>query len=148
MKLMCLCFVFRYSTPGGYSCKAVHPIALGKVMNIAKMMKSEFDLEQYSLSGIGGVETGGDAAEFILLGANTVQVSKNENSYVIYVYLSNISCLLNYNSYCCYGWGNLSNAVSLSEVFRANARLIILSYYYYFYFVEEKEPCKWGEKLK
>lgn len=64
-----------YSTPGGYSCKAVHPIALGKVMNIAKMMKSEFS-EEYSLSGIGGVETGGDAAEFILLGANTVQVSK------------------------------------------------------------------------
>lgn len=62
-----------YSTPGGYSCKAVHPIALGKVMSIAKMMKAEFG-EDYSLSGIGGVETGGDAAEFILLGANTVQV--------------------------------------------------------------------------
>lgn len=63
-----------YSTPGGYSCKAVHPIALGKVMSIAKMMKSEFNDKDYSLSGIGGVETGGDAAEFILLGANTVQV--------------------------------------------------------------------------
>ena len=66
--------VVRYSTPGGYSAKAVHPIALGKVMSIAKMMKSEFDSENYSLSAIGGVETGGDAAEFILLGANTVQV--------------------------------------------------------------------------
>ncbi|OIW16044.1 hypothetical protein TanjilG_04579 [Lupinus angustifolius] len=63
-----------YSTPGGYSAKAVHPIALGKVMSIAKMMKSEFDSENYTLSAIGGVETGGDAAEFILLGANTVQV--------------------------------------------------------------------------
>ncbi|XP_065850102.1 dihydropyrimidine dehydrogenase (NADP(+)), chloroplastic [Euphorbia lathyris] len=63
-----------YSTPGGYSSKAVHPIALGKVMNIAKMMKSEFNGDAYSLSGIGGVETGSDAAEFILLGANTVQV--------------------------------------------------------------------------
>ncbi|CAK8534308.1 unnamed protein product [Lathyrus sativus] len=63
-----------YSTPGGYSAKAVHPIALGKVMSIAKMMKAEFDNENYSLSAIGGVETGGDAAEFILLGANTVQV--------------------------------------------------------------------------
>ncbi|XP_052476761.1 dihydropyrimidine dehydrogenase (NADP(+)), chloroplastic isoform X6 [Gossypium raimondii] len=63
-----------YSTPGGYSCKAVHPIALAKVMSIAKMMKSEFNDKDYSLSGIGGVETGGDAAEFILLGANTVQV--------------------------------------------------------------------------
>ena len=43
-------------------------------MQIAKMMKSEFDNESYSLSGIGGVDTGGDAAEFLLLGANTVQV--------------------------------------------------------------------------
>lgn len=43
-------------------------------MSIAKMMKSEFNDKDYSLSGIGGVETGGDAAEFILLGANTVQV--------------------------------------------------------------------------
>ncbi|KAK4567449.1 hypothetical protein RGQ29_003295 [Quercus rubra] len=63
-----------YSTPGGYSSKAVHPIALAKVMSIAKMMKSEFGDKDFSLSGIGGVETGGDAAEFILLGANTVQV--------------------------------------------------------------------------
>ncbi|VFQ93954.1 unnamed protein product [Cuscuta campestris] len=64
-----------YSTPGGYSAKAVHPIALAKVMSIAKMMRSEFgDDKEHSLSGIGGVETGGDAAEFILLGADTVQV--------------------------------------------------------------------------
>ncbi|KAL7114454.1 hypothetical protein ACP275_04G122200 [Erythranthe tilingii] len=63
-----------YSTPGGYSSKAVHPIALAKVMSIAKMMKTEFADKEYSLSAIGGVETGGDAAEFILLGANTVQV--------------------------------------------------------------------------
>jgi dihydropyrimidine dehydrogenase (NADP+) len=63
-----------YSTPGGYSSKAVHPIALAKVMSIAKMMEAEFGDKGYSLSGIGGVETGNDAAEFILLGANTVQV--------------------------------------------------------------------------
>ncbi|CAN7000804.1 hypothetical protein IGI04_020230 [Brassica rapa subsp. trilocularis] len=63
-----------YSTPGGYSYKAVRPIALAKVMNIAQMMKSEFGGKDYSLSGIGGVETGYDAAEFILLGSNTVQV--------------------------------------------------------------------------
>lgn len=44
-------------------------------MQIAKMMKTEFGNTDCSLSGIGGVETGGDAAEFILLGANTVQVS-------------------------------------------------------------------------
>ncbi|KAG6401847.1 hypothetical protein SASPL_138715 [Salvia splendens] len=63
-----------YSTPGGYSAKAVHPIALAKVMSIAQMMKKEFADKDVSLSAIGGVETGNDAAEFILLGANTVQV--------------------------------------------------------------------------
>ncbi|CAN6239502.1 unnamed protein product [Urochloa humidicola] len=62
-----------YSTPGGYSARAVHPIALAKVMQIARMMKEEFANGQ-SLSAIGGVETGNDAAEFILLGADTVQV--------------------------------------------------------------------------
>lgn len=63
-----------YSTPGGYSCKAVRPIALAKVMSIAQMMKAEFPGQGKSLSGIGGVETGNHAAEFILLGASTVQV--------------------------------------------------------------------------
>ncbi|KAK8928275.1 hypothetical protein KSP39_PZI017268 [Platanthera zijinensis] len=63
-----------YSTPGGYSSKAVHPIALAKVMQIAQMMKAEYNVKDFSLSGIGGVETGHDAAEFILLGADTVQV--------------------------------------------------------------------------
>ncbi|GLJ11694.1 hypothetical protein SUGI_0174790 [Cryptomeria japonica] len=63
-----------YSTPGGYSSKAVHPIALAKVMSIAQMMKNEFPDPTLSLSGIGGVETGNHAAEFILLGSNTVQV--------------------------------------------------------------------------
>jgi hypothetical protein len=42
------------------------------VMQLAQMMKSEFP--DRTLSGIGGVETGDDAAQFILLGAHTVQV--------------------------------------------------------------------------
>ena len=41
-----------YSTPGGYSCKAVKPIALAKVMSIAKLIQSEFEGNK-SLSGIG-----------------------------------------------------------------------------------------------
>jgi dihydroorotate dehydrogenase subfamily 1 len=61
-----------FTTPGGYSSKAVKPIALRMVMEIATMIRSEFPGR--SLSGIGGVETGRDAAEFILLGADTVQV--------------------------------------------------------------------------
>jgi hypothetical protein len=72
--VLCLCGVHRYSIPGGYSSKAIRPIALAKVMSIAQMMKAEFPGSDFSLSGIGGVETGNDAAEFILLGANTVQV--------------------------------------------------------------------------
>ena len=61
-----------YTTPGGYSCKAVRPIALRMIMEIATMMRREFPGR--SLSAIGGIETGGDAAQFILLGADTTQV--------------------------------------------------------------------------
>jgi len=61
-----------HSTPGGYSARAVKPIALARVMSIAKMLQAEYP--SGSLSGIGGVEHGNDAAEFILFGANTVQV--------------------------------------------------------------------------
>ncbi len=61
-----------YTVPGGYSCKAVRPIALRMVMELARMQQEAFPGS--SLSGIGGVETGDDAAQFILLGAHTVQV--------------------------------------------------------------------------
>jgi dihydropyrimidine dehydrogenase (NADP+)/dihydropyrimidine dehydrogenase (NAD+) subunit PreA len=61
-----------YTTPGGYSCQAVKPIALRNCMEIATLIKNEFPGR--TLSGIGGVETGHDAAEFILLGSDTVQV--------------------------------------------------------------------------
>ncbi|MEX1117293.1 MAG: NAD-dependent dihydropyrimidine dehydrogenase subunit PreA [Terrimicrobiaceae bacterium] len=61
-----------YSTPGGYSSKAVKPIALRMCMELATMISSEFPGR--TLSGMGGVETGEDAAEFILLGSDTVQV--------------------------------------------------------------------------
>ena len=61
-----------FTTPGGYSSKAVRPIALRMVMEIATMIRSEFPGR--TLSGIGGIESGGDAAQFILLGSDTVQV--------------------------------------------------------------------------
>ncbi|MDP6602429.1 MAG: NAD-dependent dihydropyrimidine dehydrogenase subunit PreA [Phycisphaerales bacterium] len=61
-----------YSVPGGYSCKAVRPIALRMVMELARMIGKEFP--DRTISGIGGIETGEDAAQFILLGADTVQV--------------------------------------------------------------------------
>lgn len=58
-----------FSTPGGYSGRAVKPIALRMAMEIARAMGG-----RASLSAIGGVETGEDAAQYILLGASTVQV--------------------------------------------------------------------------
>ncbi|NUQ51615.1 MAG: NAD-dependent dihydropyrimidine dehydrogenase subunit PreA [Phycisphaerales bacterium] len=58
-----------YSTPGGYSGRAVKPIALRMAMEIARAMGG-----RASLSAIGGVETGDDAAQYVLLGASTVQV--------------------------------------------------------------------------
>ena len=61
-----------YSVPGGYSCKAVRPIALRMVMELARMMQDDY--QDRTISGIGGVETGEDAAQFILLGAHTVQI--------------------------------------------------------------------------
>lgn len=61
-----------YTTAGGYSSKAIRPIALRMCMEIATLIRNEFPGR--SLSGIGGIETGEDAAQFLLLGADTVQV--------------------------------------------------------------------------
>ncbi len=61
-----------FTTPGGYSSQAVMPIALRMCMEIATVIKKEFPGR--TLSGIGGIETGNDAAQFILLGCDTVQV--------------------------------------------------------------------------
>lgn len=61
-----------YTTPGGYSSRAIKPIALRMVMEIAQMIRKESPGR--SLSAIGGIERGRDAAEYILLGADTVQV--------------------------------------------------------------------------
>lgn len=57
------------STPGGYCGPAVKPIALQMVAKLAA--HPDFNLP---ISGIGGVENWRDAAEFIVLGATSVQV--------------------------------------------------------------------------
>ena len=59
--------VWGASTPGGMSGPAVKPIALRAVAGLAQA----FDVP---ISGIGGVTSWRDAAEFLLLGANHVQV--------------------------------------------------------------------------
>ena len=61
-----------YTVPGGYSCMAVKPIALRMVKECAEVIRDKFPGR--SLSAIGGVESGKDAAQFILLGGDTVQV--------------------------------------------------------------------------
>src|ERR1043166_2157401 len=61
-----------FTTPGGYSCKAIMPVALRMCMEIAQLIRAEFPGR--SLSGIGGIESGRDAAQFLLLGCDTVQV--------------------------------------------------------------------------
>ena len=55
-------------TVSGYSGRAVRPIALRHVLELAQMPKKT------ELSGIGGIETWRDALEFIQLGCNNVQV--------------------------------------------------------------------------
>ncbi len=60
--------VCGYSEAGGYSGIAVRPIALRHVMEIARGFPNA------SISGIGGIESGNDAVQFMLLGASTVQI--------------------------------------------------------------------------
>lgn len=61
-----------YTVPGGYSSMAVRPIALRMVKECAEKIRDKFPGR--SLSGMGGIESGLDAAQFILLGSDTVQV--------------------------------------------------------------------------
>ena len=61
-----------YTVPGGYSCMAVKPIALRMVKECAEIIRDKHPGK--TLSAIGGVENGKDAAMFILLGGDTVQV--------------------------------------------------------------------------
>jgi dihydropyrimidine dehydrogenase (NADP+) len=63
-----------YSTPGGYSGRAVRPIALRMNAQVAGVIAEEFAGEGKVLSALGGVESGEDAAQYILIGADCVQV--------------------------------------------------------------------------
>lgn len=56
---------------GGYSGKAVKPIALRFIHDMKKCQ----DLKDVPVSGMGGIETWRDAAEFISMGCGTVQVT-------------------------------------------------------------------------
>lgn len=61
-----------HSTAGGYSGMAVRPIAQRMVMQCSTLRDERWP--DRTVSGLGGIETGSDAAQFLLLGANTLQV--------------------------------------------------------------------------
>ena len=65
-------------TISGYSGRAVRPIALRHVLELAQMQTLTSNLSlltsQFELSGVGGIQTWRDALEFIQLGCNNVQV--------------------------------------------------------------------------
>ena len=65
------------SPEGGYSGKAVKPIALRFINDMAK----DENLKGVPISGMGGIETWRDAAEFLALGCETVQVTTSVMQY-------------------------------------------------------------------
>lgn len=65
------------SAEGGYSGKAVKPIALRFINDMAQDEK----LKNIPISGMGGIETWKDAAEFMALGCETVQITTSIMQY-------------------------------------------------------------------
>ena len=65
------------SSISGFSGKASKPIALRFITNLAQ----DSELQGIPLSGIGGIETWEDAAEFLMLGASNVQFTTSVMQY-------------------------------------------------------------------
>ncbi len=63
--------VANFSSVGGYSGKAVKPIALRFIQS----MKQDPRLKDAPVSGMGGIETWRDAAEFVAMGCENIQVT-------------------------------------------------------------------------
>ncbi len=63
--------VGTYTSVGGYSGKAVKPIALRFINDIRKCIETR----AIPVSGMGGIESWRDAAEFISMGCGTIQVT-------------------------------------------------------------------------
>ena len=66
--------VTEQRTISGYSGRAVKPIALRHILELAQMSNFKHQTSNYELSGVGGIETWRDALEFIQLGCTNVQV--------------------------------------------------------------------------
>ncbi|MCR5047097.1 MAG: NAD-dependent dihydropyrimidine dehydrogenase subunit PreA [Treponema sp.] len=69
--------VGNYTSVGGYSGKAVKPIALRFIHDMRKCVETK----AIPISGMGGIETWRDAAEFISLGCGTIQVTTSVMQY-------------------------------------------------------------------
>lgn len=80
------------SSISGYSGKAVKPIALRFIAEL----KQYPDLKDIPISGIGGIETWQDAAEFLALGARNVQVTTSVMQYGYRIVEDMINGLSNY----------------------------------------------------
>ncbi len=65
------------SAVGGYSGKAVKPIALRFIHD----MKKQEELKEVPISGMGGIESWRDAAEFVAMGCGTIQVTTSVMQY-------------------------------------------------------------------
>src|SRR4029453_5157979 len=77
---------------GGYCGPAVKPIALNMVAEIAP----DSETRGLAISGIGGITTGRDAAEFLALGAGNVQVCTAAMTYGFKIVQEMISGLQNW----------------------------------------------------
>ncbi len=84
--------VGNMSSHGGYCGPAVKPIALNMVSSIA----ADPETLDFPISGIGGIVTWRDAAEFILLGATTIQVATGVMHYGFRIVEGMIDGLGNY----------------------------------------------------
>lgn len=80
------------SAVGGYSGKAVKPIALRFIND----MKQDDSLKDVPISGMGGIETWKDAAEFMALGCGTIQVTTAVMQYGYRIIYDMIDGMTNY----------------------------------------------------
>ncbi|MFP4562518.1 MAG: NAD-dependent dihydropyrimidine dehydrogenase subunit PreA [Spirochaetia bacterium] len=76
-KFTCLPVVNGKSSISGYSGKAAKPIAL----RFIAQMKQDPELKDIPISGMGGIETWMDAAEFIMVGCSNVQFTTSVMQY-------------------------------------------------------------------
>lgn len=97
------------SSISGYSGKAVKPIAL----RFIQQMRTNPQLKNVPISGIGGIETWEDACEFFLLGASTLQVTTAIMQYGYRIVEDLISGMLYYLND--HGYERLSDIIGLAN---------------------------------